>query len=71
MFTIEYYTSETDGSIFFHKTKIGAALAVLDDIVYHKEVGIKRVSSWRVDFRNGDFVRVYEIEDQDEKRYEG
>ena len=69
MFTIEYYTADTGGSIFYHKTRENAAVAILDDIVYHKDVGIVKVSPWRVNFRNGDFVRIVELDESDDCLY--
>ena len=61
MYRIEYYNSETGEVYSEHKLTLDSAKKVLDDYIDMAPGDVKRVMPLRVDFKNGDFVRIDDI----------
>jgi len=61
MYRIEYYHADTRSKDSFFKTLKTDALKMLDRFIDNGPGNVKKVTPYRVDFRNGDYARVVDL----------
>ena len=61
MYKVSYYHADTGDTDWSYKVKLESAKAELDRFIDNGPGNVRRVSALRVDFTNGDFARITDM----------